>query len=90
MAMQQIERIACALALTAAALTSCGPAAGLQTAASVVDGTRASRLQIVNETLYPDTVAVPSRESPSRLQRIDEVFYPTSADMGDCRPGKKC
>jgi hypothetical protein len=88
MAMRQIERIACALALTAAALTSCG--AGSQTATSVIDGTRTSRLQTVNEALYPDLVAVPSRESPSRLQRINEVFYPASADMGDCRPGTDC
>jgi hypothetical protein len=90
MAKQRVERIACALALTAAALLSCAPAAGSQTTVGPVEGTRTSRLQIVNETLYPDTVAVPSRESPSRLQRIDEVFYPTSADMGDCRPGKDC
>lgn len=90
MAKQRIERIACALALTAVALTSCVPAAGSQTTIGVVEGTHTSRLQIINENLYPDTVAVPTRESPSRLQRIDEVFYPASPDISDCRPAKEC
>jgi hypothetical protein len=89
MAMRRIERIACTLALTAATLTSCGPAAGSQTTIGV-EGTRTSRLQIINERLYPDSVAVPPGEARSRLQRIDEVFYPATPDTSDCRSGKAC
>jgi hypothetical protein len=89
MAKQRVDRIACALALTAAALSSCAPAAGSQTTIGPVEETRTSRLQTIRENLYPDTM-IPPRDSPSRLQLLDEVLYPTSADMGDCRPGKRC
>lgn len=90
MALQRIGRIVWALALTTAALGACGPAAGSQTTIGAVEGTHTSRLQIINEGLYPDVVAIPPRNSRSRLERVDEVFYPASAGTSDCRPGKKC
>ena len=90
MAIHRIGRIAWALALTTAALGACVPAAGSQTTIGPVDGTRTSRLQTINENLYPDTVTVPPRDSRSRLQRMDEVFYPATLDTNDCRSGKAC
>jgi hypothetical protein len=89
MATGRIVRVACTLALTAATLTSCGPAAGSQTTIGVEE-TRRSRLELINADLYPDTEAVPPKEAPSRLQRIDEVFYPATPDTSDCRVGKPC
>lgn len=89
MALQGIGRIALGLALTAAALTSCGTRAGSPATTGIVERDGISRLRSIDEFFYPDAIAVSSTGSPSRLRQIDEFFYPSSPVVEDCR-AKPC